>query len=190
MHCPNCGTKTSTEHKYCRSCGLSLEKFALLLAEELPAGELGRAEVEELTRLAARERRIVFWLTAAAALFIACVVGAVLYGIIGKIIIEKGHVFGGLVFLLVILLPLAFGGLFLYRESLQKKMQKRLEPALPRGEKTGRLLPDDARFEPVPSVTERTTELLSVEKSRRKAESRRQLVGKENRSNESEAASR
>ena len=163
MHCPNCGTKNSTEHRFCRACGLSLEKFALLLAEELPAGELGRAEAEALARLAARERRTRFWLTAAGFACIALVVGAALYGIIFKFIIEKGEVVGGLIFLFVILLGLAFAGLATYNESLKEKMRKRLEPTLPRVEPTGRLLPDGSRFEPVPSVTERTTELLAVE---------------------------
>jgi predicted amidophosphoribosyltransferase len=37
MHCPNCGKKTNTEHKFCRSCGLPLEKVAQILAEQLPA---------------------------------------------------------------------------------------------------------------------------------------------------------
>jgi uncharacterized membrane protein YvbJ len=37
MYCPNCGTKTSIDQKFCRSCGLSLEKTALSLSEQLPA---------------------------------------------------------------------------------------------------------------------------------------------------------
>jgi hypothetical protein len=166
MHCPNCGTKTSAEHKFCRACGLELEKFALLLAEQLPAGELGRAEAEGLARLAARERRTRFWLTAAGLACIVLVVSAVLYGIIAKLIIEKGEVVGGLIFLFIILLGLVFAGLATYNESLKEKLQRRHEPTLPRGETTGRLLPDGARFEPVPSVTERTTDLLSVENKR------------------------
>jgi hypothetical protein len=166
MHCPNCGTKTSTEHKYCRACGLGLEKFALLLAEQLPDGEAGLAQAEGLARLAARSRWVENILTAALFTFIACLVGVILYGIVGKLIIEKGQVLGGLIFLFVILLGLGSVGLVAYREHLKEKMQKRLEPQLPAAETTGRLLPDDSRFEPVSSVTEATTELLSVEKNR------------------------
>jgi hypothetical protein len=166
MHCPNCGTKTSTEHKFCRACGLGLESFALLLAEQLPEAEAGSAQAEGLARLAARSRRVDFWLTAALFTFIACFVGAILYGIVGKLIIEKGQVFGGLIFLFVILLGLSSVGLVAYREHLKEKMQKRVEPQLPATETTGRLLPDGASFEPVPSVTEATTELLTVKKSR------------------------
>lgn len=36
MHCPNCGTETSAGQKFCRACGLSLERIAQLLAELLP----------------------------------------------------------------------------------------------------------------------------------------------------------
>src|SRR5262245_47009208 len=36
MHCPNCGTEAPAGQKFCRACGLSLERFAQLLAELLP----------------------------------------------------------------------------------------------------------------------------------------------------------
>ena len=39
MHCPNCGVEASAKQRFCRACGLSLERFAQLLAELLPDGE-------------------------------------------------------------------------------------------------------------------------------------------------------
>jgi hypothetical protein len=172
MHCPNCGTKTSTEHRFCRACGLGLEKFALLLAEQLPVGETGRAQAEELARLAVLGRRVESWATAAVGTLIALLVGAVFYGIVVKLIIGKGEVVAGLFFLCLILQGLVSVGLIVYREHLKEKMQKKeklgehLEPLPAGGKAAGRLLPE-SRFEPVPSVTEGTTELLTVKKGRR-----------------------
>ena len=42
MYCPSCGQATSTEQKFCRSCGLSLEKVAESVAEQRPATELSK----------------------------------------------------------------------------------------------------------------------------------------------------
>src|SRR5215475_4912395 len=33
MHCPDCGCETLADQRYCRACGLNLERFADLLAE-------------------------------------------------------------------------------------------------------------------------------------------------------------
>ncbi len=171
MHCPNCGTKTSTEHRFCRACGLSLEQFARLLAEQLPAGDAGRAQAAELARLAALGRRVESWATAAVGTLIALLVGVVFYGIIFKLIIGKGEVIGGLFLLVLILQGLVSVGLIVYRQHLREKMQKqeklagRLEPALAPGGAAERLLPE-SHFEPVPSVTEATTEPLTLKNSR------------------------
>jgi hypothetical protein len=33
MHCPDCGSEAPASQKFCRACGLNLERFAQLLAE-------------------------------------------------------------------------------------------------------------------------------------------------------------
>jgi predicted lipid-binding transport protein (Tim44 family) len=38
MLCPNCGTKTTTEHKFCRNCGMNLEPVSRALAAHLSVG--------------------------------------------------------------------------------------------------------------------------------------------------------
>ena len=38
MLCPNCGTKTTTEHKFCRNCGMNLEPVSRALAAHLSHG--------------------------------------------------------------------------------------------------------------------------------------------------------
>lgn len=158
MYCPNCGQATSTEQKFCRSCGMSLEKTAQSLVEQLPAVELN-------THLRNRQHlveRLLYVLGGSAALVF---VVSLFWTIINKIIIGKGQVLAGLVFLGFVLAFIVFGLLMLYRESLLKASNKRLstQPTLPQAETTARLLPE-SRIEPIPSVTERTTELLGAEK--------------------------
>src|SRR5215212_2465707 len=38
MLCPNCGTKTTTEHKFCRNCGMNLEPVSRAVAAHLSGG--------------------------------------------------------------------------------------------------------------------------------------------------------
>ncbi len=157
MYCPNCGLATSTEQKFCRSCGLSLEKAALSLVEQLPAVELN-THVRERQR---RVERLLYMLGGSAAVIF---VVSLFWTVINEIIIGKGHVLGGLIFLALILGFIVFALLMLYRDSLLKASSKRpTQPTLPQGENTARLLPE-SHIEPIPSVTERTTELLAAEK--------------------------
>lgn len=53
MHCPNCGTKASAGQKFCRACGLSLDRFARLLTEA-PAN----LEDKNVTRAKLRLRQL------------------------------------------------------------------------------------------------------------------------------------
>jgi len=39
MFCPNCGANNSTEQKFCRSCGLNLEKTTESMLEQIPSAE-------------------------------------------------------------------------------------------------------------------------------------------------------
>jgi hypothetical protein len=72
---------------------------------------------------------------------------------------------GGVIFLAFILGLVVFGLLMLYRESLLKASRERplTQPTLTQVEPTTRPLPE-SHLEPIPSVTERTTELLAAEK--------------------------
>jgi hypothetical protein len=103
---------------------------------------------------------------------VTLLVGAIFYAVIVKLIIGKGEVIAGLFFLVLILQGLISVGLVVYREHLKEKMGKKeklaefSEPALPRGAATDKLLPA-SHPEPVPSVTEATTELLTVKGSGR-----------------------
>jgi len=165
MYCPNCGQATSTEQKFCRGCGLSLEKAAQSLIEQLPAVELNR----HLRGRQLRVDRLLYTIGGSAAVIFFV---SLFWTVINEIIIGKGHILGGLIFLAFILGFIVFALLMIYRESLLKASSKRssAQPSLREPEQTARLLPE-SHIEPMPSVTERTTELLVAEKKSDASES-------------------
>ncbi len=160
MFCPNCGSKNSTQQKFCRSCGLSLEKTAQSLVEQIPAKidqSLERRK-EKLERFG----------------FIALIgvgvvgVGAMSYMIISDMMLVQGKILGGLALLTIIICGLSAAFFFNYANFLKKTAVKnRLQPPeeMPEFETPAKLL-DDSYLEPIPSVTERTTELLYVEEKK------------------------
>lgn len=157
MFCPNCGAKTSIEQKFCRACGLGLEKIALSLTEQLPAGpdENLMSQKERLERLG----------VAALSVFGAGVLGLILWGIVYKMMIMQGKFLAGLALIgLMILLGSGLLSVILFakakeaEEAAGKRKVRHLE-ATPTKE-----LLTQGNFEPVPSVTDRTTELLFAEK--------------------------
>lgn len=164
MYCPNCGAKTSTEQKFCRSCGLGLEKIALSLTEQLPT----RVDEHQLSQKERYERLGV----AALSVFGAGVLGLILYGIVYKLMVTQGKLIAGLGFLgLIIMLGCGLLSTILFakaKEAEQAAGKRQISDA-----KVANVSPTptkelltEGNFEPVPSVTDRTTELLAVEKSK------------------------
>ena len=102
MYCPNCGKTNSAEQKFCRSCGLGLEKIVQSIAEQLPREGLDK-QLQDRTRVVDR------WLNIIGGTAVSILVVSVLWGIIYKIIIVKGEVLEGSIFLAfvlaIILLP-------------------------------------------------------------------------------------
>lgn len=157
MYCPNCGTKTSLDQNFCRACGLSLEKTALSLAEQLPT------KVDE--SLQARKERLEKLGVAALSVFGFGVLSLLVYGI-GFKLIDKGML--GILAMLGVLIMLVCGLgsviLFAKAKDLDDMSSKRRQPNLTSGSETTKELLSEGHFEPVPTVTERTTELLAVNK--------------------------
>lgn len=159
MHCPNCGNAASTDQQFCRTCGLNLAEFSQLLEAKLPSlkGEL-QEQKRKLERWALR-----LWAGAGAIFYIA-----LYWAIISEIIIGKGHVLSGTLFLLVIT-AISLGGLFiLYSSALEKRsryIQSERQQKLPKRDTDPELL---SSTEPAlrMSVTEHTTELLENDESK------------------------
>jgi len=158
MFCPNCGTQNSIEQNFCRACGLSLEKTALSLSEQLPA------KVDQ--SLQAQKDRLEKLGVAALSVFGLGFLGFVLYLVVQKIMV-KGDlltVLGMLGFLIMAAFGLVSVFLFARAKELGAKSTKRQQQNLSSGSRPTKELMSEGHFEPVPTVTERTTELLAVEK--------------------------
>ena len=159
MLCPNCGTKTTTEHKFCRNCGMNLEPVSRALAAHQSAGGAAAAR-------SAREadRRNVYLLTGG----LLAGVSVVVFGLFliaffpGKAFKFLGvaSAFVGIVAALVTVLS-----------SLRRMSDAGVEgppPALDHPTPAGRLLHEQTFGHAPSSVTDHTTELLHVELKDRK----------------------
>jgi uncharacterized membrane protein len=166
MHCPDCGTKASAGQKFCRACGFSLEEVEQLIADQ-------KAAATEQTTVATgrlsddRLRRLEKW--AARALFTlgGILGGLMLWGIIAKVMIEKGRVFQGIV-VLMILAAAALVTLLAYLDSERKKSasaRSNQQHHLPQAQETAKML-SEPNAEIAVSVTEQTTANLAERNER------------------------
>lgn len=160
MYCPNCGNKNSADQRFCRSCGLGLEKIAESLTEQLPT--------KAVQSLQARKERLERLGVAALSVFGVGVLGFILYTVFQKLMLTQGITLAALASLgLFVILGCGLLSVILFakaNEVTEASAQRRIEPppeARP-GEVTGKLL--EPHHEPSFGVTERTTELLSQEK--------------------------
>ena len=160
MYCPNCGNKNSSDQKFCRSCGLSLEKSAQSLAEQLPS--------PSVKSLQERKERLERLGVASLSVFGLGVVTFLLYMIFTKLMLTQGPFIASL----AVLGAAIFIGSGLASVVLFAKVQElKEESAKPRiGSATTGQLPDSAEQtaplrdsieQPAFSVTERTTNLLN-----------------------------
>lgn len=164
MYCPNCGAKTSTDQNFCRACGLRLEKIAASLAEQLPTKV-------DLTIQQKKERYEKIGM-ALLSVFGLGLLSFILYSVVYKLMLTKGDILTGLAmigFLVMVVCGLASVILFAKAKEVEEGKPKHLQPAnLANGRESTKELLTEGNFEPVPSVTDRTTDLLTVEKRERK----------------------
>ena len=161
MFCPNCGTRNSTEQKFCRSCGLNLEKSIESLQEQLPTAE--SASLLKQTRMLEKYGNFVF-----GGFSVILLIGVLILilTVFNRLILSGENViFGLLLVLFIVFAALSLIYVFLNESLKESKMKRGRVFKNDLENKTEAKLLEDKQFDAVPaSVTERTTDLLFAEK--------------------------
>jgi cytochrome c biogenesis protein CcdA len=165
MYCPNCSQKNYDQQKFCRKCGMNLERISAALTEQLPERD---ADIER-----SEARLEVFGNIALIGFGIVILAGAIgiLYTIITKMILSGTQPLVGVLlanFIIFAMLMLAY---VVFREDLNERKKRARTVPVPVAEPeievdTNKLLQDPIH-EPVPSIVEDTTDLLPVKKKTR-----------------------
>lgn len=155
MFCPNCATKISADQKFCRSCGLALDKIVESLSEQLPT----KLDVS----LQAQKNKLERLGMTALSIFGLGLFGLLLYGVGYKLMLTQGEIVAGLAILgLIVLIGSGLLSVILFAKANELKAANshiRSPEELGESSPTANLL-NEGHIEPLPTVTERTTELL------------------------------
>lgn len=168
MHCPSCGNESSLDQRFCRKCGFNLEPISKLVVQRSPFEDIQPDKQEQEKALVRRMFRIMGW--------------GLLIVLIGVVLLVMARAPApGLLENVLGVLSLIFllGGTAVAGYSIFDAVRSSTKPALPRprvskaeisqAETTNELLEERIPV-PVPSVTERTTQLIATERQAGKSE--------------------
>ncbi len=158
MFCPNCGSENSVDQNYCRSCGIKLDAIVRAVSEQFPSQEFAALQrrKERFNKLSLMSLSVAGLIGLSLLMFIAAYYKLILLGpelLYGSAI---GAVIG---FLLLSIFFFNYPKLFMKVDRLNARSLGAEDPTKPNVATTNKLI-DDRPFEPVPSVTEHSTELL------------------------------
>ena len=152
MTCPTCGLTARADQKFCRSCGASLQMTTRPLAELATISDLEKASAVSFSDDRQRGNRLLLWG------FALMLIGAAI-GVVGKKLLHEDiiTVVGVLISLL---------GMFLTVYPYLKPARRQKDVYLPSSQSKvpasspAERLPQATDIDYVPSITERTTDLL------------------------------
>lgn len=155
MACPNCGSQILPDQKFCRSCGANAQVTTNPLVE--PA-QFGNQEMKSATPGKGgmhRTNRFMLWG------FIAMFVGVAI-GIIGKKLVHDDLVTViGILISVVGMFLTVYPHLVPSDRGRHAKLSPQPEPLLTQSQPS-KALPQESPMQYVPSITERTTDLLKT----------------------------
>src|SRR6185369_14420 len=152
MHCPNCGKPAAGDQQFCRSCGMSLETVGKLVVQHSSSS----VEVQRRNDKAAREQ------AAVRTMFNWIMLGMIILGIgVAMIIVNKNFDIGKWFSLLSSFLIL--GGTGVATAGFLNAVRQAANITGPPNQKS---LPTNPVPDELPSITERTTQLIAAEEPR------------------------
>ena len=155
MHCPNCGKPAAGDQQFCRSCGMSLETIGKLVAQHSSSPAQVQQKIDKIATEQAMVRKMFNWLT----------VGMIILGIgVLMIVVNKNFAIGKWFSLLSSFVML--GGIAVGTAGVLNAVRGATGISPRRPPNQGALDADSGPREGLPSVTERTTQLLPPEDAR------------------------
>lgn len=163
MYCPNCATRLSGDQKFCRSCGLDLHVISHIFTNVLEMDKSSEVDSADTRSFQSRKAKLKMQGTIIlmSALPIGCLIPISLglfpnWAALSQLIMVLSGVAGLLLFAGIIVL--------VYGELLPQTQLERESSRLTslRGAAPTNQLPPVGQSEPVPGVTEGTTDLLDI----------------------------
>jgi len=167
MHCPRCGAEAVIGQQFCRGCGFNLEKITELVAEQPPA-----SLDPNLAQLHLRQRRMEHWAGIAGLVFMSLVFTALIYLVVTELMIKSGKIGVGLLLLVFFIGGGVMAALQGYAKSLKQQLTLKNSATVEDLLKAGTVNQLEAHREPISSVTDHTTELLTVQPRKRGADTK------------------
>lgn len=163
MFCPNCGANNKIEQSFCRSCGLKLDAVLRAITDQVPTKEYAKLQ----KRKDLFEKLGVFSLSISAVIAIGLFFSKVVYYkmiLFGTDILYWAGFTALVVFGLLSVFFFNYTKLFMNVEKANNRMLNEKERTDSDSSSATNKLLSDGIIEPIPTITEKTTGLLSAKR--------------------------